>query len=69
MNEDVFDLDTRVIYQNEEGGVSIIVPSSECLSIDTLIAIVPTGTPYEVVNVSEIPSDRTYRNAWTFVAE
>jgi len=69
MNEDFFDLDTRVIYQNEEGGVSIIVPSSECLNIDTLIAIVPTGTPYEVVNVSEVPSDRTYRNAWTFVAK
>jgi len=69
MNEDFFDLDTRVIYQNEEGGVSIIVPSSECLNIDTLIAIVPTGTPYEVVNVSEVPDDRTYRNAWTFVAK
>jgi len=62
-------LNKRVIYQNEEGGVSILIPTSECLNIDRLIATVPMGKPYEVVNVSEVPSDRTYRNAWTFVAE
>ena len=25
---------------------------------------VPTGRPYKIVNVSEISSDRTFRNAW-----
>ena len=25
---------------------------------------VPTGLKYKIVNVSEIPSDRTFRNAW-----
>lgn len=67
---DEFDYENiRVIYPTDNGGVSIVVPSSECLNIDKLIATVPTGKPYEVVNVSEIPSDRTYRNAWTFVTE
>lgn len=58
--------DKRVIYRNEEGGVSIIIPTSECLNIDRLISTVPTGKPYQVLNVSEIPADRTYRNAWTY---
>ena len=26
---------------------------------------VPTGKPYKIVNVSEISSDRTFRDAWT----
>jgi len=62
--EGVFD--KRVIYPNDEGGVSIIVPSPSCSSINRLIQDVPQGKPYQVVNVSEIPTDRSYRNAWTF---
>ena len=58
--------DKRVIYPNEEGGVSILVPSQSCPSIDRLIQDVPAGKPYQVVNASEIPSSREYRNAWTF---
>ena len=58
--------DKRVIYRNEEGGVSILVPSSECTTIDRLIQDVPAGKSYQIVNVSEIPADRTYRNAWTY---
>ena len=61
--------DKRVIYRNEEGGVSILVPSSECTTIDRLIQDVPAGKPYQIVDASEIPDDRSYRNAWTFVAE
>lgn len=56
----------RVIYPNEEGGVAILVPSPECPSIDRLIQDVPTGKPYQVLDVSEVPDDRTYRNAWTY---
>lgn len=58
--------DKRIIYPNEEGGVSIIVPSPECPSIARLIQDVPAGKPYQVLNVSEVPDDRTYRNAWTY---
>ena len=67
MTENV--LSKRVIYPNETGGVSILIPSSECPNIDRLIADVPAGKPYQVVNVSEIPDDRTYRNAWTYEEE
>ena len=56
----------RVIYPNDEGGVSILIPSTSCSSIDRLIQDVPAGKPYQVVNASEIPTDRNYRNAWTF---
>ena len=56
----------RIIYDNGEGGVSIIVPSPSCPSIDRLIQDVPAGRKYEVVDISEVPSDRTFRDAWTY---
>ena len=56
----------RIIYDNGEGGVSIVVPSHSCPSIDRLIQDVPAGRKYQVVDISDIPDDRTFRNAWTY---
>ena len=28
---------------------------------------VPEGKPFEIVDVADVPSDRTFRNAWEFV--
>lgn len=58
----------RIIYQTDEGGVSILIPSPECLQEHTIEEIaakdVPAGKPYKIVSVADIPSDRTFRNAW-----
>lgn len=61
-------MNKRIIYPNDAGGVSIIVPAAECgLTIEQIAAKdVPTGKPYKIVNLSEIPSDRTFRNAWEY---
>lgn len=60
-------MDKRIIYQTEEGGVAVVIPAAECgLSIEAIAAKdVPTGKPYKIVDVTEIPSDRSERNAWT----
>ena len=61
----------RIIYKNPDNTVSIIVPSPEALQSMTIEQIalkdVPANTPYKIVDVSEIPSDRTFRNAWEYV--
>lgn len=56
----------RIIYKNKEGGISVIVPANNSdLSIEEIAAKdVPTGTIYDIVDVTTIPSDRTFRNAW-----
>ena len=56
---------TRIIYPPPKG-VAVIIPAPECgLSIEEIAAKdVPAGTPYEIVTADEIPSDRTFRNAW-----
>lgn len=59
-------MNERIIYPNDNGGVSVVIPSGE-ESIDVVIAkSVPEGKPYKVVDVSEIPSDRTFRDAWEY---
>ena len=54
----------KIIYQNSEGGVSVIHPTGE-LPLDAVIAKdVPKGVAYEIVEDDAIPTDRTFRNAW-----
>ena len=59
----------KIIYKNNNGGVSVITPSDESLAFMTIDEIakkdVPTGLPYKIVGDSEIPTDRTFRDAWT----
>ena len=59
-------MNQRIIYENDEGGVSIIVPADCGLTIEEIAAKdVPAGKSYQIVDVSEIPTDRTFRNAWS----
>ena len=61
-------LEKRIIYKTEGGGVAVIIPAPECLQNYTIQQIaekdVPEGLPYKIIDVSEIPSDRTFRDAW-----
>ena len=61
-------MNSRIIFPNDEGGVSVIVPAPECgLSIEEIAAKdVPAGKPFKIVDVSDIPSDRTFRGAWVY---
>jgi hypothetical protein len=60
----------RVIYPTDDGGVAVIIPAAECgLSIEAIAAKdVPNGKPFKIVDVSDIPEDRTFRAAWEFAA-
>lgn len=56
----------RIIYPTDNGGVAIVIPSGE-VSIEQVIAqSVPEGKPYKIVDVSDIPTDRTFRDAWEY---
>ena len=58
----------RIIFPTDDGGVAVIVPAPDTgLTIEQLAAKdVPAGKPYQIVNVDEVPSDRTFRGAWTY---
>jgi hypothetical protein len=63
-------MNQRIIYPTDEGGVAILIPSPEYLvdhTIEELAAKdVPEGKPYQIVDVEDIPTDRTFRNAWEY---
>ena len=54
----------RIIFQNESGGVSVIIPTGELPIEEVAKKDVRAGVSYEIVSVDDIPSDRTFRNAW-----
>ena len=60
--------DQRIIYPNDDGGVSVIIPSDNCgLSVEEIARKdVPTGKAYQIVDVADVPSDRSFRDAWTY---
>lgn len=59
-----------IIYKQDNGGVAVVVPTPEALEQIGIQAIaskdVPAGKPFKIVDVSEIPSDRTFRDAWEY---
>ena len=57
----------RVIYSTADGGVAIIVPAPGA-TLEQVLKAVPAGVAYEVVSVDDVPSDRTFRNAWEFTS-
>jgi hypothetical protein len=54
----------RIIYQNNDGGVSILIPTGELAIEEVAKKDVPAGKPYKIVDEADIPSDRTFRDAW-----
>lgn len=58
----------KIIFKNDNGGISIIHPTDEALEIMSIDEIaqkdVPTGKPYKIINDNDIPTDRSYRDAW-----
>lgn len=53
----------RIIYPNDNDGISIIIPAPG-ITQERMLKDVPSGKPYLVVDVADIPADRTFRNAW-----
>ena len=58
----------RIIFLQGNGVVAVIIPTPEALEQHGIQAIaakdVPAGKPYKVVDAADIPSDRTFREAW-----
>jgi len=63
-------MNQRIIYPNDNGGVSILIPTEEYLAEHTIEELaakdVPEGKPFKIVDVADIPTDRTFRAAWEY---
>ena len=61
-------MNSRIIYPTDDGGVAVVIPAAECgLTIEQIAAKdVPAGKAFKIVDVTDIPTDRTFRNAWEY---
>jgi hypothetical protein len=59
-------MDKVVVYENQDGGIALLYPAPNCgLTLQQIIAKdVPSGAKYKILQRSDIPTDRTYRDAW-----
>ena len=60
--------DYRFIYENDEGGISIVIPADNCpLTLEQIKdKDCPSGKTVYTVDKSAIPTDRSFRNARTY---
>ena len=60
--------DKRFIYTNDDGTISIVCPADKTnLTLDEIKAKdCPNEKTVYTVDKSEIPTDRTFRDAWTY---
>jgi hypothetical protein len=62
----------RIIYPKDDGGVAIVIPTPEALESMTIEEIaakdVPAGKEFKIVDATDIPTDRTFRDAWEYQA-
>jgi len=57
----------KIIYKQENGTLSIITPvENDLMTIEEIAKKdVPTGLPYKIIEDTDLPSSREFRNAWT----
>lgn len=59
------DTNKRIVFINDDGTIGIIIPADCGLTIEEIATKdVPSGLTYHIVDKSEIPTDRTFRDAW-----
>ena len=57
----------KIIYTNDNGNMVVITPVSTELTVEEIAAKdVPAGKSYNIVEDSNLPTDRSFRNAWIF---
>lgn len=60
----------RIIYPTDNGGVAVIVPAPEYLETHTIEELaakdVPEGKPFKIIDTTDVPTDRTFRDAWEY---
>ena len=55
----------KIIYPTDSG-VAVITPAPECPLTDeeTALKVVPTGVKFRIIEHTDLPNSREFRNAW-----
>lgn len=56
----------KIIIFPRGTGISVIHPTGDLPVEETALKDVPSGVKYKIIDVSDLPSDREFRDAWEF---
>ncbi len=52
----------KIVYKTE-AGIAVITPTR---SIESAMKDIPSGVEYKIIDESELPKDKIFRNAWNY---
>ena len=60
--------DKRIVYTDDEGNLCIVSPADNCpLTVEQIQAKdVPAGKTSYIIDKTAVPTDKSFRNAWTY---
>ena len=60
--------DKRIVYMQVDGTVAIVIPTDNCgLTVEEIQAKdVPDGKTSYIIDATDVPTDRSFRNSWTY---
>lgn len=61
----MIDPNKRAIYLTDTGAVAVVAMTAGETLEDAAAAVIPAGLPFAIVDVADLPTDRTTRNRWT----
>ena len=56
----------RIIIFPNETGISVIHPTGDLSVEETALKDVPSGVKFKIINASDLPQERDFRNAWEY---
>ena len=66
--KDMANSDKRIVYENDDGSIVVLTPADNCgLTVEQIQSKdVPAGKTSYIVDKSVVPTDRRFRDAWTY---
>ena len=58
-------MNQKIIYPNETG-IAVMTPTGDLSVEETALKDVPSGVKYKIIDASDLPTDRDFRNAWEY---
>lgn len=55
----------KIIFPNETG-IAVITPTGDLSVEETALKDVPSGVKYKIIDASDLPQERDFRNAWEY---
>ena len=55
----------KIIFPTEIG-IAVITPTGDLSVEETALKDVPSGVKYKIINASDLPQERDFRNAWEY---